>query len=71
MNATETIDEADEILRQLARQTLDEFEAELALRFVRGDHDGLLPLKFYPARLQDFVRAHSTPLTNQQPTRHL
>ena len=48
------------IIRQLALKKLDRWQASLALRFIRGDTTGLLPLKFYPVRLQDFVRAHAT-----------
>jgi hypothetical protein len=51
---------ADEIIRELAHKKLDRWQASLALRFIRGDTTGLFPLKFYPVRLQDFVRAHAT-----------
>ena len=51
---------ADEIIRELAHRKLDRWQALLALRFIRDDTTGLLPLKFYPVRLQDFVRAHAT-----------
>jgi hypothetical protein len=49
----------DEIIRELAHKKLDRWQASLALRFIRGTV-GMPPLKFYPVRLQDFVRAHAT-----------
>jgi hypothetical protein len=51
------IETGDEIIRRLALKKLDRWLAELAVRFIQGG-DGLLPLKFYPTSLQEFVRLH-------------
>ena len=50
----------DQIIRELAHRKLDRWQASLALRLIRGDKTGLLPVRFYLVRLQDFVRAHAT-----------
>jgi hypothetical protein len=54
---TEEIETEDEIIRRLALKRLDRWQAEIAIRFIRGDRD-LLPLEFYPVHLQSFVREH-------------
>jgi hypothetical protein len=59
MKSATEIETDDEILHQLALKQLDQWQAALAVRLIRGE-SGLLPLKFYPVRLQNFVREHST-----------
>ena len=59
------IENDDEVVRRLALKSLSRWEAEIAVRLIRGD-DRMLPLRNYPLTIRDFVNSH----TNQNQERN-